>query len=75
MADESAITFVASFAPIQSAIQITGNGDGVRIKLDIPESDILPFLHMLALRQTAFEVTITPYETDNDRKPQRKIKY
>lgn len=56
------ITFRASFPAIQSAIIISGDGSGVRIKLDIPEVDLLPFLHALAMRQTAFKVTIEPLE-------------
>ena len=33
------ITFMASLPPIQSAISLDGNGDGARIKLDLPASD------------------------------------
>jgi hypothetical protein len=33
------ITFRASLPPIQSAISLDGNGDGARIKLDIPAVD------------------------------------
>ena len=58
------ITFRASFPSIQSAIIISGDGTGVRIKLDIPEIDLLPFLHTLALRQTAFTVTIEPINNE-----------
>jgi hypothetical protein len=40
MTDETQrITFMASLPPIQSAITLDGNGDGARIKLDIPASD------------------------------------
>ena len=38
MATET-ITFLASLPPIQSAITLDGNGDGARIKLDLPASD------------------------------------
>ena len=58
------ISFRASFPAIQSAIIISGDGNGVRIKLDIPEVDLLPFLHTLAMRQTAFKVTIEAIEDD-----------
>ena len=58
------ITFRASFPAIQSAIIISGDGTGVRIKLDVPEVDLLPFLHTLAMRQTAFKVTIEPIDDD-----------
>lgn len=60
------ISFRASFPAIQSAIIISGDGSGVRIKLDIPEVDLLPFLHTLAHRQTAFQVTIEPIDNDRE---------
>lgn len=53
-----AITFIASFPAIQSAIVISGDGTGLRIKLDIPETDLLPALSVLAMRNTAFRVTV-----------------
>ena len=34
------ITFTASLPPIQSAISVSGQGDGARIKLDIPQSEL-----------------------------------
>ena len=40
------IKFVASLPPIQSAISLDGNGDGARIKLDIPRSDIQSVLEL-----------------------------
>lgn len=61
------ISFSASFPSIQSAIIISGDGNGVRIKLDIPETDLLPFLQSIAMRQTAFKVTIEPIEQDEQR--------
>ncbi len=54
------ITFIASFPAIQSAIIISGDGTGLRLKLDIPETDLLQALSILAMRQTAFKVTIEP---------------
>jgi hypothetical protein len=60
MSDEtnSKITFIASLPPIQSAINLDGNGDGARIKLDIPRSDIQAVLQLQALSGTVFKVTI-----------------
>ncbi len=34
------LTFVASLPPIQSAVKVDGMGDGARIQLDVPRSDI-----------------------------------
>lgn len=54
------IRFCAALPPIQSAVTVSGNGDGLRIKLDVPGSDMLQALRMLALSGQAFVVTITP---------------
>lgn len=63
---DTPITFVASFPAIQSAIIISGDGSGLRIKLDVPETDLLQALSILAMRQTAFKVTIEPIEDDGN---------
>ena len=67
MSEQDPISFRASFPAIASAIIISGDGNGIRIKLDVPEVDLLRALHILALRETAFKVTIEPIE--NDEKP------
>lgn len=33
-------SFTASLPPIQSAISVSGQGDGARVKLDIPQSEV-----------------------------------
>ena len=63
------ITFIATFPAIQSAIIISGNGSGLQIKLEIPETELLNALSTIALREQAFKVTIEPL--DDDRNPQR----
>jgi hypothetical protein len=76
MADKpEPISFRATFPAIQSAIIISGDGSGVRIKLDIPEVDLLPFLHALAMRQTAFKVTIEPILEDEIKRSTNGAKY
>ena len=52
------ITFIASLPPIQSAINLDGQGDGARIKLDIPRSDIQAILKLQGFAGTCFKVTI-----------------
>lgn len=54
------IEFMASIPQIQSAIN-TG-GDGMRIKLDIPETDIAQGAKLITLRNKAFKVTIEEVE-------------
>jgi len=53
------IKFTASLPPIQSAINLDGNGDGARIKLDIPRSDIAEVLKLQELSGMTFKVVIT----------------
>ena len=53
------ITFTASLPPIQSAINLDGNGDGARIKLDIPRSDIAAILKLQQMTGKSFKVVIT----------------
>ena len=51
------ITFTASLPPIQSAINLDGQGDGARIKLDIPRSDIEAVLRLQGLSGQVFRET------------------
>jgi len=53
------ITFTASLPPIQSAINLDGNGDGARIKLDIPRSEIEAILKLQGLAGQSFRVVIS----------------
>lgn len=52
------ITFIASLPPIQSAINLDGLGDGARIKLDVPRSDVEAILKLQGLAGMSFKVTI-----------------
>ena len=52
------IEFTASLPPIQSAINLDGNGDGARIKLDIPRTDIQAILKLQELSGMSFRVVI-----------------
>lgn len=55
------IEFTASLPPIQSAISMDGNGDGARVKLDVPASDMAAVLLLQAwYAGKSFRVTITP---------------
>ena len=60
------IQFVASLPPIQSAINIDGTGNGARIKLDIPASEMLQVIQLQTMIGSAFKVTIEKIKTDND---------
>lgn len=52
------LTFRATFPPIMSAIKVTGNGDGMRIQLDIPESEMPQALGLFAFRERVLIVTV-----------------
>lgn len=52
------IQFIASLPPIQSAIQVSGLGDGARIKLDVPQSEMGGILKLQLLAGKCFKVTI-----------------
>ena len=53
-------SFRASFPPIQSAIKIAGTGDGMRLQLDVPESEMAEAVKLLAWRDQVLVVTIRP---------------
>jgi hypothetical protein len=52
----AAATFKASFPAIQSAIKL--GDDGMRITLDIPESEMANALALIAMRNQVLSVTI-----------------
>lgn len=56
------ISFIATLPPIQSAVSVSGSGDGARIKLDIPGTELLAALRLLALTGRIFRVTIEPID-------------
>ena len=51
-------SFSASLPPIQSAISVSGQGDGARVKLDIPQSELEAILKLQLLSGQSFTVTI-----------------
>lgn len=55
-------SFIASLPPIQSAINVSGQGDGARIKLDIPQSELPAVINLQLLAGQTFKVTIEPEE-------------
>jgi len=66
--------FRAAFPAIQSAIKITGDGNGVRIQLDIPESEMAVAIKLLQWRQCVLVVTVEPEKSDGPGKS-GKIKF
>ena len=64
-------TFLAAFPAIQSAIKVYGDRQGMRIQLDIPESEMGEALQMLMWREMVLRVTVEPevdgYEREWDK--------
>jgi hypothetical protein len=55
-----AASFLAAFPSIQTAIKVHGNSEGMRIQLDIPESEMGEAAKLLLWRQRVLRVTIEP---------------
>jgi hypothetical protein len=51
------LTFIASIAPLQSAITIASDG-GARVKLDIPEHEMGKIARVMGLRGKVLKVTV-----------------
>jgi len=56
--DSDGIVFLATISPLQSAIQINGSASGMRVKLDIPESEMGNALGLLAWRDKVLRVRV-----------------
>ena len=67
-------SFLAAFPAIQSAIKVYGDKQGMRIQLDIPESEMGEALKVLMWRERVLRITVEP-ETSGDRTKQRKAKF
>lgn len=52
------ITFIASLPPIQSVIHVSGLGDGARVKLDVPQSEMAAILRLQLLAGQCFKITV-----------------
>jgi len=66
--------FLAYFPGIQSAIKIHGQGDGMRVQLEIPENQMGAAIELLAWRNKVLKVTIEPAEVENESES-REIKF
>jgi hypothetical protein len=57
-----ALTFVASIAPLQSAITIASDG-GARVKIDIPEDEMPAIVRLMLMRGRVLRITILVEES------------
>lgn len=64
MNEDQPMTFRASIPPIQSAVRLDGGGDGMRLQLDIPATDVEAALDLWrAMAGQSFRVVIVRDET------------
>jgi hypothetical protein len=59
---ETKTTFLASMPPIGSALKISGDGNGARLQLDIPESEMDKAHDLLGMREKELRITIEVVE-------------
>ena len=55
-----AASFLAAFPAIQSAIKVYGDKQGMRVQLDIPESEMGEALKLLMWRERVLRITVEP---------------
>ena len=70
MTQSDSATFLASLPDIQSAIRISGHRNGMRITLEIPQSEMAEAVKLLMWRQRVLRVTIEP-EAENSLRGRR----
>jgi len=64
MSDLPKLSFIATLPPIQSAMSVSGNGDGMRIKIDISEDEVGNAVRLMLFANKLFRVTIEPVEEE-----------
>jgi len=69
-----AASFLASFPAIQSAIKIYGDRQGMRLQLDVPESEMGEAVKLLMWREQVLRVTVEP-EANGQQRDGRKIHF
>lgn len=57
------LTFLASIAPLQSAITIASDG-GARFKIDVPEDEMPAIMRLTMLRGRVLRITVEPEDDD-----------
>jgi aromatic ring-cleaving dioxygenase len=62
-----AASFLAAFPAIQSAIKVYGDRQGMRVQLDIPESEMGEAVKLLMWREQVLRVTVEPEKHDGQR--------
>lgn len=66
MSDKNAATFLCAFPDVLAAIKLTGHRNGMRIQLEIPESELSEAEKMFNWREMLLEVTVRPADERTD---------
>lgn len=61
--EDNKLTFLASIAPLQSAITIASDG-GARVKIDIPEDEMPAIARLILMRGCVLKITIEPEDDE-----------
>lgn len=61
------LTFLATIRPIQSALSVSGDNNGARLTLDIPETELPAIARLLLLRGMVLRVTVEEAASDGKR--------
>lgn len=60
MSSDAPLAFLASIAPLQSAITIASDG-GARVKIDIPEEEMERVVKLMGMRGRVLKITVEDY--------------
>ena len=64
--DQDRAVFEAAFPAIQSAIKIYGDRQGMRVQLDVPESEMGEATKLLLWRERVLRITVEPVSKSED---------
>jgi len=64
MSELPKLSFLAALPPIQSAMSVSGNNDGMRIKIDVSNAEVPNAVRLMLYANKLFRVTIEPVEEE-----------
>ena len=67
-------TFEATLPPILSAVKVSGDG-GLRIQLDVPQTDEADALKLLLWRERGLRGTVEPANDRDEPKPAKRYRW
>jgi hypothetical protein len=61
------VVFLATIRPIQSALSVSGDNNGARLTLDIPENELPAIARLLLMRGKVLRVTVEAQTEEQER--------